>query len=90
MTNKQLEQLLYDCYEALFQAATPSVSFYALLAEATINEREEHVIPFEDYELEEEAFDAILSEYADKVRPKWRRNAFKAEVLLGCSPNYTK
>lgn len=86
MNEKKLKKLLYDCYEEMFQASTPKVSFYELLEKAEINERGEKVIPFMDYEISTKDFEDILKKYADKVRPKYRRQSFKTTIILGCSP----
>lgn len=86
MKEKKLKKLIYDCYEAMFQASTPKASFYELLEKAETNEEGQKVIPFMDYEISQKDFDNILKKYADKVRPRYRKQGFETTIILGCSP----
>lgn len=90
MNEEKLKKLIYDCYEEMFQASTPTASFYELLEKAETNEEGQKIIPFMDYEIFQEEFNKILEKYSKKVRPKYRKQAFKNTVSLGCSPKFAK
>lgn len=90
MNYKKIEQIMMECYEALFQASTPPVSFYDLLKTEERNDRGEKVIPFEDHEISTDEFEIILSEYAKKIKKPYYRKKFREMIHLGCSPNFKK
>jgi len=81
------ELALLECYRRLFKQATPSADFDKLCEDATLDEQGRKIIPFLDYELEDDEFKEVLlkiiKEY--KIKPH-RRKAFEITILLGCSP----
>ena len=77
---------MWDCYRELFRESTPSGDFDELVANATFNERGEKVIPFNDYEIDDDYLREIIEKYAKQIYPLWRRQAFKNTIFLGCSP----
>lgn len=81
---------MHECYEEMFQASTPKVSFYELLKKAETNEQGQKVIPFMDHGIEHKVFDKILEKYMKQVTPKWKRQAFETSIILGCSPRFIK
>jgi len=86
MTNKKEEQLMLDCYKELFNKSTPSADFDELVKNATINERGEKEIPFNNYEIDDTLLHKIIEKYAKQVKPKWKELRFNNTILLGCSP----
>lgn len=81
------EVILHEIYRRAFKASTPSGDWDELLINATINERGEKVIPFMDYECEQEVMEQILKTTLMEFKvPKWRRRLFETTFWLGCSP----
>jgi len=85
-TTKKEEQLIMDCYRELFRESTPIGDFDELVENATVNERGEKEIPFNDYEINDALLYGIIDKYAKQIKPKWRKVAFRNTILLGCSP----
>jgi len=83
---KKEDVLFLDCFRELFAKSTPKGDFDELLANATINERGEKVIPFMDYEIDDGLLHDIIEKYTIQVKPRWKRIGFKNGVLLGPSP----
>lgn len=83
------EQAILECYRRLFKASTPSGDFDKLLAQAEKNEINQKVIPFMDYEIEENTFDNIIQDIFEEYNiKKQRQRFFKTAILLGCSPKF--
>lgn len=83
----KVDQALFDCYTELYENSTPSASFQELMDNATLNERGEKVIPFDDYLISEELFDEIVKKHSKQFKGSTKR-AFSVEIHLGCSPKY--
>ena len=81
------EKILHELYRRAFDQSTPKGDFNQLMENAEINQWGQKVIPFADYECEEEVlqniFDSVMKEF--KV-PVPRRSAFNFHFYLGCSP----
>jgi hypothetical protein len=84
---KKLTEALYEMYRRSYAVSTPVGDFDKLLAEATLNEKGQKIIPFENYECEEDVMDKIVHEVIKEYKIKGY-NAVKAEVSfwIGCSP----
>ena len=79
--------ILTEMYRRAFAASTPSADFDALVAVAETNEYGQKVIPYLDYECEQETMDRIVTDVLREYRvPKWRRPLFRNSFMLGCSP----
>ena len=92
MENRQIaekmkeEKLMMDCYRELFEKSDPPADFDELVANATINEQGQKVIPFNDHEIDHDLLLEIIDKHSKKLRTKWKRQVFKSSILLGCSP----
>ena len=84
-----IDKMIFKCYKALYKAATPAANFQTLVDTAVINERGEKEIPFMEYEIDEETYDKIVEKYMNRLKPVYRRRAFKTTIALGCSPRTT-
>lgn len=85
------KQAILECYRRMFKASTPSGDFDELLARAEKNDIGEKVIPFMDYEIEENIFNEILQNIIKEYKiKKYRQNSFQNTILLGCSPKFKK
>lgn len=83
------KQAILECYRRMFKASTPSGDFDELLARAEKNDIGEKVIPFMDYEIEENTFDNIIQDIFEEYNiKKQRQRFFKTAILLGCSPKF--
>jgi len=81
------EKAMIECYRRLFKESTPSGDFDKLVANAKLNKEGRKVIPFMDYEIEENVMSNIIDDVADEFKIKEnRRDAFRISIYLGCSP----
>lgn len=92
MTKEQkIDDAILNCYRELFANSTPVGDFDKLMEEAEINDRGQKVIPFMDYEIDQDLFNKIVDKYANQKSLKFTshyREAFKRTILLGCSPKF--
>ena len=89
MTRKEQRDfdILTEMYRRAFAASTPPADFDALVAVAETNELGQKVIPYMDYECEQETLEDIVMAVLREYRvPKWRRPMFRNSFMLGCSP----
>jgi hypothetical protein len=91
-TTAREEKAMWECYKRLFKESTPSGDFEYLVENATINDRGQKEIPFMDYEIEQDKLDSIINDVISefKIKPKYRQQAFKSSIYLGCSPKTKK
>ena len=88
---KRIENAMMDCYRDLFANSTPKGDFDKLMEEAEINEYGQKVIPFMDYEIDQEDFDQILEKYMtskDLKLSAYEKRGFSIAITLGCSPKF--
>jgi hypothetical protein len=91
MRQNKIDEALFDCYRELFANSTPAGDFDKLVENATINERGQKEIPFDDYEISEERFQEIIKETLIKHKvPKRLHHSFSVAIHLGCSPRFKK
>jgi len=89
--DKKYNDAMMACYIELYKQSTPSANFQELMDNATINERGQKEIPFNDHEIEEELFNNIINIVVKKYKFKnWEARALKNSVLLGCSPKFKR
>lgn len=81
------EEILFDIYRELYANSEPVGDFDQLLKNATINERGEKVIPFNDYQISDDKMEEIIKKHlkGNKIT-KLKQNQFRFSVLMGCSP----
>ena len=85
--SKKIDDLMTNIYRDLYKNSTPSADFDELVANATLNEQGQKVIPFDDYELESEVFEKILDEHLSKSKlPQYIKGKVRVSIYLGCSP----
>jgi hypothetical protein len=81
------EKILHEIYRRAFAASEPPGDWDKLLENATVNQNGQKEIPFMDYECEEETMESIFENVMKEFKvPRWRRRAFHASFMLGCSP----
>lgn len=88
---KRIENAMMDCYRDLFANSTPKGDFDKLMEEAEINEYGQKVIPFMDYEIDEEDFNKILDKHMtskDLKLSAYEKRGFSIAITLGCSPKF--
>ena len=88
---KRIENAMLDCYRELFANSTPKGDFDKLMEEAELNEFGQKVIPFMDYEIDEEDFETILEKYMNDKSIKlsaYEKRGFSIAITLGCSPKF--
>ena len=88
---ERLIRLVYNIFRELYKQATPSADFDELVENATLNERGEKVIPFNDYEIEREKMDEIYKRMTSRkesgmILSEWEKRSVSFQVYLGCSP----
>jgi len=80
-------KIIIDTYIELYNNSYPQADFNKLMEEATINDRGQKVIPFNDYEIEASVMDSIVDSFAKRYKmSKHDRNAYEFNIYLGCSP----
>lgn len=83
------EKALFDCYARLYKEATPSADFNELVENAWVNERNQKVIPFDDYRISEKRMLEIIDEtFKEHKLKKHLYERFVNTVYLGCSPKF--
>lgn len=89
---KNIDKALMHCYRELYANATPPASFDELLENATVNEQGQKVIPFLDYEIEEDMFEEIVADTIKvyKINRSYLKQSFRFTILMGCSPKFKK
>lgn len=87
MKNSNWQKIIHDTYIELYNNAEPKADFDELVANATINEREEKVIPFNDYRIYPGVMDSIVDYFEKKYKMnKFYRSQYEFAIYLGCSP----
>lgn len=87
MRPEKVDKILHELYRKAFKASTPSGDWDEMYANAPLNEFNQKVIPFRDYECEHEVLEEILETTLKEHKvPKWRRRSFEITFWLGCSP----
>lgn len=85
------DRAVWECYELMFTASTPSADFNDLVAKADVDDNGRKVIDFMSYEIAEDQALRIINDVCRKYKiPKFRMDAVRASVLLGCSPKFKK
>jgi hypothetical protein len=89
---KNEEAAMFECYRRMYKASTPSADFDKLVEEAEVNEQGQKVIDFMSYEISESEYMQILDDVIKefKVKPKYKAQAFKVSIHLGCSPKFKR
>jgi Mg/Co/Ni transporter MgtE len=89
---KNIDKAMMHCYRELYANATPPASFDELLENATVNEQRQKVIPFLDYEIDEDVFEEIVADTIKvyKINRSFLKQSFRFTILLGCSPKFKK
>lgn len=89
---KDYSEPIMHCYRQLFAHATPPANFDKLVEDAEINEYGQKIIPFMDYEIEDELLESIINETMKvyKIKDKTTQRRFKTSIYLGCSPKSKK
>ena len=92
MADKNIDKALMHCYRELYAHATPPASFDELLNNATVNEQGQKVIPFLDYEIEEDLFEEIVADTIKmyKINKSFTKQAFRFTIMMGCSPKFIR
>ena len=89
---RDLTNAITHCYRELYANATPPASFDELLNSATVNEQGQKVIPFLDYEIDEDVFEEIVADTIKvyKIKRSYLKQSFRFTILMGCSPKFKK
>lgn len=91
MKQNKIDDALFDCYRELFANSTPKGDFDQLVENATLNDRGQKEIPFDNYEISEARFQEIIVDTLKKHKvPKSLHKSFSVAIHLGCSPRFAK
>ena len=80
--------IMMHCYIDMFSHSTPEGNFKELMKNATINERGEKEIPFDDYVITKAEYDEILEFYKTFLIYDHQKRKLAYQIELGCSPRY--
>jgi hypothetical protein len=91
MNDKKLNEAIYECYCLMYEHSEPKGDFNKLIETATLNEYNQKIIPFNDYEINENTYDEIINAVIKSFKiPKHQQQMFKNTIALGCSPRFKK
>ena len=79
--------LVRMCYTDMYALA--GVSFDELVNNATLNERGEKDIPFDDYSIPKRDFYDVLGFYQSLLKENYYKQSLSNQIHLGCSPKIT-
>lgn len=89
--DKLIRETILNIYRELYKNSTPQADFDVLVENAIIDSEGRKVIPFMDYEIEEEKMDFIINEECKKQSFNKRiTDIIKTNIYLGCSPKTKK
>lgn len=81
------EEIIMEIYQKIYEVSEPPANFSELVKNASTNQQGQKVIEYDKYycpqKLMIEIIDNVLNKY--KVS-KFKQQAFRATILLGCSP----
>lgn len=78
--------LVQKCYEDMYAFA--GVDFNALVDNATLNDRGEKEIPFNDCVITEAQYFSVLDFYRSFLKEEYYKESLSNKINLGCSPRY--
>ena len=92
MAKKNLDNAMMHCYRELYANATPPASFDELLKNATTYGQGQKVIPYNDYEIEEDLFEKIVKDTIKiyKINKSFLKQSFRFTIMMGCSPKFIR
>ena len=83
----KIKNIIYDIYRDLYANSSPKGDFDKLVAEAEVDSEGRKIIPYMNYEIEQNKMDEIIDEHCNKNSVKrYVKDIIKANVYLGCSP----
>jgi len=89
--DKKIEDVMTSIYTELYAVSEPSVSWDYLIESAELNEQGQKIIPYNDYQINQEIYEEIVKRHLKELKvPKWRKEAVSRGILLGCSPKFKK
>lgn len=85
--DEKLNKVIHDIYRELYNNSTPKADFDKLVEEAELDSEGRKIIPFMNYEIEQEKMDEIIDKHCkENALNKRFIDIIKANVYLGCSP----
>ena len=89
--DKKIDDVMTSIYTELYAVSEPSVSWNYLIESAELNEQGQKIIPYNDYQINQETYEEIVKRHLKELKvPKWRKEAVSRGILLGCSPKFKK
>lgn len=80
-------EIMSEMYRRAYAASTPVGDFDAMVQNAPLNELGQKVIPYLNYECEQQVMERIIADVLKEHKvPKRRHELFKNSFMLGCSP----
>ena len=89
MREEKAKKIVYECYRKIYKLATPSADFDELMKNSPKDSKGKPVIPFLDYEIEEEVEQKIIKDVGKKYcLSKLEKSQLNFTIILGVSPIY--
>ena len=86
---KKLEKAEMECYQLLYENATPKADFQQLIDQAEINQFSQKIIPYWDYQISQEKYIEIVNFIVKKYKlSKAYSDSFKISIALGVAPKF--
>ena len=84
---KDLKEILFDIYRDLYANSEPKADFDELVNNAEVDSEGRKIIPYNDYEIDDELMDRIVETHLRANRlSSIDRGRLKISVYLGCGP----
>jgi hypothetical protein len=92
MKDETIDKAIHECYVELYKNATPSADFNELLTNAELNEFNQKIINFWDYEIENNVMKNIINKIIKKYKIKSNKTKimFYNTICFGVSPTIKK
>lgn len=89
--SEKIDKVMTDIYQELYENSTPKGDFKTMVENAKLNERGQKIIPYNEYEIEEDVFEEIVDRHLKATRfVAYIKKSIRNGVLLGCSPKFKR
>lgn len=86
-SDKKLNEIILDIYRELYANCTVPCDFDKLVEEAEIGDDGRKIIPYDEYEIDDDLMQSIVEKKMSAHRlKKWEKDKVRFNVYLGVSP----
>jgi len=89
--SEKIDKVMTDIYQELYEKSTPKGDFHMMVQNAKLNEFGQKIIPFNEYEIEENVFEEIIEKHLKATKfVAYIKKSITRGILLGCSPKFKR